>query len=129
VRLALLETCSNNPRLLHPGRSDIEGRGSAIFVALQRGPLKHESYKKAPREVIHLHETDGSLHFILSAADARLLVQKGWGERHGLNGKVGFPRGYLMVYAPRNESELDVIRSIIKAAARYALDGEKISGD
>jgi hypothetical protein len=34
-----------------------------------------------------------------------------------------------MVYAPRNESELEVVRAIIKAAVRYALDGEELSGD
>jgi hypothetical protein len=75
-----------------------------------------------------MHQTDGSLHCILSAADAKLLVQKGWGERHGLNGKFGFPRGYLMVYAPRNESELKVVRAVINAAARYGLDGEALLG-
>ena len=46
----------------------------------------------------------------LSHADAKEVIEKGWGERHGLSGKtVGsrtFTAGYLMIYAPRNEEEV-----------------------
>jgi len=126
VRQAFADLAANKPQLLVSGPSIIEGGSPALFISSKRGLPKHDYYKKAPYEVIHMHETDGSLHCILSAADAKLLIQKGWGERHGLNGKIGFPRGYLMVYAPRDESELDVILSIMKAAAQYGLGGEDV---
>jgi hypothetical protein len=52
----------------------------------------------------------------LSHADAKEVIEKGWGERHGLSRKTvlsgktvrsrTFTAGYLMIYAPRNEGEV-----------------------
>ena len=54
------------------------------------------------------------------------MVERGWGERHGLAGSriMGVPIQYVMVYAPRNEKEVEVVVGIAKAAARYALEGK-----
>ena len=79
---------------------------------------------KAKKEIYHVHHSDGSAHTVLSAADARLIIDRGWGERHWLSGQVLLPLGYTMVYAPRNEEELRVHQMVVKAAAGYALQGE-----
>ena len=62
---------------------------------------------------------------MLSAADAKVVLEKGWGERHGLSGRgVGVPLGYVMVFAPRSVEEVEeVIGMVARAAARYGLEG------
>lgn len=61
---------------------------------------------------------------ILSAKDASLVIERGWGERHALAGRALVPKTYLMVWAPRDESEVEVVRGIVGAAAGYAVGGE-----
>lgn len=80
------------------------------------------------REVFHSHcSADGSSHDILSAADAKLVLDSGWGERHGFSGRVlGFPLSYVMIFAPRTMPEVETIGMIARAVARYGLEGERI---
>ncbi|KAF2460908.1 hypothetical protein BDY21DRAFT_333788 [Lineolata rhizophorae] len=72
-------------------------------------------------EVCHAHGSDGSLHLTLHPADAAAVLASGWGERHPL-AKGGWlsrfvPAGFIMVYAPRDEVELEVVMQIILASA------------
>ena len=52
--------------------------------------------------------------------DAKVVLENGWGERHPLARggwmKAYVPREFVMVYAPRDETELDVVCRIIEAA-------------
>lgn len=53
--------------------------------------------------------------------DARVVLEKGWGERHPL-ARGGWmiayvPQEFVMVYAPRDRTELDVVCRIVEAAA------------
>jgi hypothetical protein len=51
----------------------------------------------------------------------------GWGERHAFDGhrlvkslfKVDLSMQYIMVYAPRNEEEIDIVCQLLKAAIAY----------
>lgn len=71
-------------------------------------------------EIAHIHPSDGSMHMILSPPDAMLVLQKGWGESHGLAGKaLGLPASYMLIYAPRNERDLEVIEAILAASVNY----------
>ena len=72
----------------------------------------------APPEIAHMHGIDGSLHLTLGAEDAGVVIRRGWGERHPLAGRW-LPRGFVMVYAPRNQEELKIMREIIKASAMW----------
>ncbi|KAF2842184.1 hypothetical protein M501DRAFT_903468, partial [Patellaria atrata CBS 101060] len=74
-------------------------------------------------EICHAHPSDGSLHLTLHPADVAIVLEKGWGERHPL-AKGGWlsrfvPNFFIMVYAPRDEEELEVVKEIICAAAWY----------
>lgn len=73
-------------------------------------------------EIGHAHPSDDSLHVWLSDRDAAEVVEKGWGQRFCL---PFVNRGWVMVYAPRNMDEVDVVESILKAAAQY-ITGVKI---
>jgi hypothetical protein len=76
------------------------------------------------REFAHVHgEHDGSLHLLLSPADAKFAVDQEWAELHLLAGEHGLPPGLVMVYAPRDEAELEIIVKIIEASYVYAKQG------
>jgi 2-keto-4-pentenoate hydratase/2-oxohepta-3-ene-1,7-dioic acid hydratase in catechol pathway len=71
-------------------------------------------------EVGHIHPTDGSMHIILSPSDTKEVIEKGWGELHGLAGQGRAAKTYMMVYSPRNEAELEITKKILEAAVKYA---------
>ena len=124
----LLHIVKSNPRTLELGPSQIEGGCPALFISPQDYKSSHASLSRSPREVFHSHcEAEGSSHAILSAADAKLVIDKGWGERHGVSGKgLGVPLGYIMIFAPRTKEELETVRMIARAATRYGLEGKEI---
>lgn len=67
-------------------------------------------------EWIHLH-ADGSVHACLSVADEREVLAKDWGEPHPFR-----ERGVreILVYAPRDDEELKVLKTVFAASYRYA---------
>ncbi|KAF2120426.1 hypothetical protein BDV96DRAFT_485190 [Lophiotrema nucula] len=70
-------------------------------------------------EICHAHPSDGSLHMTLHPADAKLVLENRWGERHPL-AKGGWfrrfvPREFVLIYAPRSEEEVDVVLGIVAA--------------
>lgn len=76
------------------------------------------------REFAHLHPYyDGSLHLMLPEADANEVTAKGWGELHPA-ARMGLIQGAaLMIYGPRDESELEVVFRIVQASYRFASGG------
>jgi hypothetical protein len=76
------------------------------------------------REFAHIHPqpTGGSLHLRVGPYEAAEVVDTGWGEYHpfALNGSVP---NLIMVYAPRDADDLDIVKTIVKAAADYATYG------
>ena len=78
------------------------------------------------REFAHLHPApDHSLHMALPAHLARQAVERGWAEHHLLVGPGGLPTTIVMVYAPRDEAELDVVLALLHASYEFAADGER----
>ena len=92
-----------------------------------------ESYKiptlnaKVPREIGHIHESDMTAHVLLSLADAKDVIAKGWGERHRATGTVAIPLGYTMLYLPRNKEEVEVMTRILEAGVEFAKSNGKSS--
>jgi hypothetical protein len=70
---------------------------------------------KVPREIGHIHESDMTAHVLLSLADAKDVIAKGWGERHRATGTAVVPLGYTMLYLPRNKEEVEVMARILEA--------------
>ena len=61
------------------------------------------------------------MHLTLHPLDAALVLASGWGERHPLagisiHGKRLLPSGFVMIYAPREESEITTVIEIVRAA-------------
>lgn len=71
------------------------------------------------REFAHLH-ADGSWHINVEESLAEYIIDMNWGERH-----PRFDEGVLeiLVYAPRNLEEADLIKSLVLESIRYASKG------
>jgi len=68
------------------------------------------------REFCHLHK-DGSLHAVVETNIEDEILEKKWGVRH-----MYYDRGVkeVLVYAPRDNSELNIVKRIIIESYRYA---------
>lgn len=79
-------------------------------------------------EFAHLHPTyDGSLHLALPLELAGDVSTKGWGVPHMWAGTRLSP-GFRMVYGPRDEAELAVVRGIVEASHAYACGAQVVAG-
>lgn len=83
-------------------------------------------------EICHAHPSDGSLHLTLHPADAKAMIENGWGERHPL-AKGGWfrrfvPREFVLIYAPRTEKDLEVVMQIV-AASIWWVSGVDVNAD
>ena len=70
-------------------------------------------------EICHAHASDGSMHMTLHPADANLMMENGWGERHPL-ARGGWcrrfvPKEFVLIYAPRDEIEVDIVMRLVAA--------------
>ncbi|WP_349428672.1 hypothetical protein [Microbacterium sp. LWS13-1.2] len=92
--------------------SSWERHNKALF--LTASPRWREG---ARLEFGHFHPSDGSMHVILSPADAAIVVERSWGELHPLAGKMlDLPATYTLLYPPRDRDDLTVVRTILQAA-------------
>jgi hypothetical protein len=93
------------------------GSADAIYVnehLESKNPVAHKIF----HEVAHVHPSENSLHVYLSNPDARSVVEKGWGMRFSVEWMA--PPGWIMVFAPRDEKEVEVVRQVVKAAVCFA---------
>ncbi|KAM0487693.1 hypothetical protein ACHAP7_001499 [Fusarium lateritium] len=117
----LRSLASETPSKLRIATSIAERRGPALF-ATSSGEL-HPIAKRTKGEIGHMHASDGSMHVNLAPKDAKLVLERGWGQRHPLAGGILY-LGNVMVYAPRNEEELEIVERITRAGVRFMLGEE-----
>ena len=73
------------------------------------------------REFAHLHPApDHSLHAMLPTETVDEAVEAGWAEPHPVALRGLIPRNAVMLYAPRDEAELDVVEGLIQASHAFA---------
>jgi hypothetical protein len=73
------------------------------------------------REFAHLHPApDHSLHAMLPSAAVTEAVAAGWAEPHPVALRGLIPPNAVMLYAPRDEAELDVIERLVRASHAFA---------
>ncbi|MFR9805908.1 luciferase family protein [Pseudonocardia sp. RS010] len=75
----------------------------------------------AQNELVHLHP-DGSLHLALPDALLYDALGKGWALAHPLAG-VRLAAGLVLVPAPRDDAEVEVVAALVTAAHRAATGG------
>ena len=72
-------------------------------------------------EFAHFHpDPDYSLHLGLRKKDAELIILNGWGEWHPLIERGILPPNIIMMYAPRNQEELEVAKLILGRSYAFA---------
>ncbi|EXJ94999.1 hypothetical protein A1O1_00117 [Capronia coronata CBS 617.96] len=139
--LSLLSSAvQNNPKLLQQRLSEFEKHHIALFVhpSLFSKPANlPETAIRSRGELGHIHD-ETSLHLYFSPADAKVIIEKGWAERHrcartqpwwfGCK-KFMFKIGdtFLLLYAPRDEAEFGVLKTLIRASARFMTGQEDIA--
>jgi hypothetical protein len=71
-------------------------------------------------EYVHVH-ADGSLHVAANPFTVDDIVANGWAEKHPEAGR-SLPANVLLVYGPRNQSELEAVSDIVRTAFAWAAD-------
>jgi hypothetical protein len=121
LRTSIENLAIRDPDTFQTGSSCFEKKGLALF---SRNPIN----ATCRGEICHVHHSDRSMHMNLHPDDAKIVLEKGWGERHPLARggwmKAYVPREFIMVYAPRNRTELDIVCDIIQAAG-FWVSGER----
>jgi luciferase-like monooxygenase len=73
------------------------------------------------REFAHLHPApDHSLHAMLPVDLAEAAVAAGWAEPHPVALRGLIPRTAVMLYAPRDDAELEVVVRLVRASHAFA---------
>ncbi len=73
------------------------------------------------REFAHLHPLpDLSLHAMLPPPLAEEAVESEWAEPHPMARLGLIPPGAVMLYAPRDDKELDVVERLVGASYDFA---------
>jgi hypothetical protein len=73
------------------------------------------------REFAHLHPApDHSLHAMLPPATVSEAVAAGWAEPHPVALRGLIPPTAVMLYAPRDDAEVDVIEGLVRASHAFA---------
>ena len=73
-------------------------------------------------EFAHVHPLyDGSMHLMLPIECTQELFAKGWGEPHPMAASGMIPATAVMVFAPRNETEIGTALKILNTSYEFAL--------
>ncbi|KAL1962855.1 hypothetical protein VTN77DRAFT_9130 [Rasamsonia byssochlamydoides] len=127
---AIKQLAQCHPDHLYLDTSCFEKHSTGLFSS-HPACRSHQNHATCNGEICHAHPCDGSLHLTLHPADVKLILERGWGERHPLAWDSSWwwkakivPPGFVMIYAPRDEKELDCVVQIVRAAAWWVSGAE-----
>ena len=105
--------------------SGISVPGARALVLHEGTECNHDAFMVG-REFAHIHPhpDNGSMHVKLSAEDAKTVVDAGWGQDHYLVTQGHYPAGLIMVFSPRNDTELNVVKQIVAKSYTFATGKE-----
>lgn len=101
--------------------SGISVPGARALVLRDGSACNHEAFMVG-REFAHIHPhpDNGSMHIKLPADSAQEVIDAGWGESHYLVTQGHHPKGLVMVFSPRDEAELEIVKTIVIRSYEYA---------
>ena len=101
--------------------SGISVPGARALVLHEGKECNHEAFMIG-REFAHIHPhpDNGSMHVKLDAVDAKAVVDAGWGEDHYLVTQGHYTLGLIMVFSPRDDVELETVKSIVTRSYAFA---------
>ena len=92
--------------------------GATGFQLADDVPLAKPKAIVGGREFAHIHP-DGSLHASLAPDTARAAVAAGWAIAHPwANQREGW-EGFVMIYTPVNDNEVDVVFQLVQSSYSY----------
>jgi hypothetical protein len=101
--------------------SRISVPGARALVLAEDEPAGPPEAFLIGREFAHLHPApDQSLHAMLPTETAAEAIAAGWAEPHPVALRGLIPPTAVMLYAPRDEAELDVIERLVRASHAFA---------
>ena len=101
--------------------SSISVAGARALVLAPGEPIGPPEAFLVGREFAHLHPApDHSLHAMLPTETVTKAVAAGWAEPHPVALRGLMPPTAVMLYAPRDEAELDVIERLVRASHAFA---------
>ncbi|OAP60981.1 hypothetical protein AYL99_05985 [Fonsecaea erecta] len=126
LRSLIIDIPARYPQSTYLGRSTFEPESPTSLYARHRVFNETKYYG----EILTANTEDGFIHSALHPSDVKTVIEKGWGQRHPLSGRVGsrFMRLFnanqpspvegsqVLLYAPRDQEDLEVIKEIINAA-------------
>jgi phospholipase/carboxylesterase len=105
------------------GPSQISVPGARAVLAPDATGPEEAFLVPSAREFAHLHPAyDGSLHLVLPVDLAADALAEGWAQVHMLAG-IRLSPGFVLVYGPRTEAELEVVAGLVEASHQFALGG------
>lgn len=101
--------------------SGISVPGSRALVLHDSMDCNHDAFMVG-REFAHIHPhpDSGSMHMHLPPEDALDVIDTGWGESHYLVTQGRYPLGLVMVFSPRDDAELETVKTIVRRSYDYA---------
>jgi hypothetical protein len=102
-----------------PSRISVPG-ARALVLAPGEATGPREAFL-IDREFAHLHPApDHSMHAMLPTETVTEAVATGWAEPHPVALQGLIPPTAVMLYAPRDEAEMDVIEGLVRASHAFA---------
>jgi hypothetical protein len=98
----------------------------ARALVLRDGALGPSGAFMIDREFAHVHPLpDQSLHITLPDSRAQQAIEAGWAEYHPFVVSGQLPPTHVMVYAPRDHVELEVVYGLVYESYRFARGEEQ----
>jgi hypothetical protein len=102
-----------------PSRISVPGARALTLAAGE--PAGPPEAFMVPGEFAHVHPApDHSLHAMLPLELAEAAIEAGWAEPHPVARMGLIPHTAVMLYAPRDEAELDVVERLVRASHAFA---------
>ena len=109
-------------------RTIISLPGALGFWVTEEVSLARPDVIVGGREFAHQHP-DGSLHASLPPALARDAINAGWAVSHPwANQRAGW-EGFVMIFTPQNDSELDVVFDLVVGSYNFVTGNTGTSGE
>ncbi|MET9342406.1 luciferase family protein [Nonomuraea sp. NPDC003804] len=118
IREALIEQARALPGVFLGPSQVSEPASLALRLHRPAGPWEAFLHP-SPDEFAHIHRA-GFLHLTLPQPMIAPLVAAGWAEPHPISLRPQWPDTIVMLYAPRDEDELSVVGTALRASWRQA---------
>ncbi len=100
------------------GATRVSLPGAVGFQLTSDAPIAQPQAIVGGREFAHLHP-DGSLHASLHPDTARAAIETGWAVAHPWADQRAGWEGFVMIYTPTTDAELDVVLQLVRSSYMF----------